>query len=142
MNRHDAGVCSIKSSPHSPHLVVTGSYDEYIRLWDSRNLGQPLQKLQLGGGVWRIKWHPIHAGIIGVAGMRSGVHLLHLDQSEGLRRRCAGSPVSDKQNCTITKDINLLPMASTGVRCPSIPRSSCRAPFMTTRSMFGMPLLC
>ena len=34
------------------------SYDGFIRLYDARKPLIPLTELDMGGGVWRIKWHP------------------------------------------------------------------------------------
>lgn len=35
--------------------VMVGSYDEKICIYDTRNLKQSLNELNLGGGIWRIK---------------------------------------------------------------------------------------
>jgi diphthamide biosynthesis protein 7 len=40
-------------------MFAAGSYDEYVRLYDSRMLHRPLWNVYVGGGVWRIKWHPM-----------------------------------------------------------------------------------
>lgn len=37
---------------------MTRSYDEQLLLWDVRQLGSPMARAQLGGGVWRIRWLP------------------------------------------------------------------------------------
>jgi hypothetical protein len=57
---HGSGVCTVSPSPHEPHVVVTGSYDESVRLWDVRQLVKPLLVAQAGtgGGNWRLRWHP------------------------------------------------------------------------------------
>lgn len=44
---HGAGVCCIASSPQQEHCLVTGSYDEHIRLWDTRNISRPIQIAQV-----------------------------------------------------------------------------------------------
>lgn len=52
---HEAGVTAIL--PLSDVLVVTGSYDDHIRLLFTPVVGrrQTLASLNLGGGVWRLK---------------------------------------------------------------------------------------
>ena len=49
---HDAGVTSIL--PVSDSLVLTGSYDNHLRLFDYRNFRRPVCSVDLDGGVWRI----------------------------------------------------------------------------------------
>ena len=38
-------MCCISSSPHKEHLLVTGSYDESLRLWDSRKITVPVREV-------------------------------------------------------------------------------------------------
>ena len=54
----EAGVTAISSHPSLDNIFAVGSYDEHIRLYDYRKLDAPLSKVPVGGGVWRIKWHP------------------------------------------------------------------------------------
>jgi len=56
--RFESGVTTIQSHPHIEHLVAVGSYDEKVRLFDTRVPLRPLQEAHVGGGVWRVKWHP------------------------------------------------------------------------------------
>lgn len=50
---HTAGVTSILS--FDENRLITGSYDETLRIFDTRNWRQPLHELMLFGGIWRIK---------------------------------------------------------------------------------------
>lgn len=76
----DAGVTSIAPHPRHEHLVAVGSYDETMAVYDVR-LPRPLlyrSHKKLGGGIWRIKWHPITDHRLLVAAMHSGCRVLNL----------------------------------------------------------------
>lgn len=71
---HTMGVCCMESSPHEEHVLATGSYDEKIRVWDMRNLCLPVltRDVCVGGGVWRVKWHPTDPTLLLSAAMHGG----------------------------------------------------------------------
>jgi len=77
---HSAGVTSIKWNPFVEHVVATGSYDECLRIWDERYMSKgPVSELPgLGGGIWRLKWHPLEAesSLLAAACMLGGVHVI------------------------------------------------------------------
>ncbi|KAI8901421.1 WD40-repeat-containing domain protein [Globomyces pollinis-pini] len=79
---HEAGVCTISSHPNMPNILATGSYDEHVRIWDTRNIRQPLTSHSTGGGVWRIKWHPIDPSLLIAASMYNGFHILSYKENE------------------------------------------------------------
>ncbi|KAF8489573.1 WD40-repeat-containing domain protein [Gautieria morchelliformis] len=56
--RFDAGVTTIQSNPHLQYTLAVGSYDSTVRLFDTRQLSRPVTHAQVGGGAWRVKWHP------------------------------------------------------------------------------------
>lgn len=80
---HNAGVCFVTCNPFKENQVLTGSYDECIRVWDTRNLRrQPLFERNLGGGVWKVKWHSKKPNIITVPCMYNGLKILGIDKNE------------------------------------------------------------
>eukprot|EP01133_Synstelium_polycarpum_P003669 gene3669-4223_t len=80
--RCDMGVTSIHSHPTHQHIVAQGSYDELLRVWDLRAMRQPLSTTEsLGGGVWRIKWHPTLPDRVVTACMAGGFHIIKYDES-------------------------------------------------------------
>jgi len=56
--RFDAGVTCVQSHPNIEHLIAVGSYDASVRLFDSRKPLKPITQADVGGGAWRVKWHP------------------------------------------------------------------------------------
>ncbi|KAI0221667.1 hypothetical protein L0F63_000491 [Massospora cicadina] len=83
---HQMGVCSIQANPHWEHIIATGSYDATLRIFDTRKLTTPIQELKVGGGVWRVKWHPTSPSTLLLAAMHDGVHIANANldaQAEG-----------------------------------------------------------
>ncbi|KAJ7706171.1 WD40-repeat-containing domain protein [Mycena rosella] len=56
--RFDAGITTIQSHPHVENVFAVGSYDNTVRLFDKRKMLVPVTQVDVGGGAWRVKWHP------------------------------------------------------------------------------------
>uniref|UniRef100_A0A915DL83 methylated diphthine methylhydrolase n=1 Tax=Ditylenchus dipsaci TaxID=166011 RepID=A0A915DL83_9BILA len=52
---HSSGVTFVKNSVCNSHHLITGSYDEYLRIFDTRNIKNPLKEIKLNGGVWHVE---------------------------------------------------------------------------------------
>lgn len=76
---HDAGVTAISCNPLREHVLATGSYDENVRIWDTRNFKTPVSTLGTGGGVWRLKWHHADPELLLAACMYNGFQVLKID---------------------------------------------------------------
>jgi len=93
MMSFEAGVTAVQSNPHVEHLLAVGSYDAVVRLFDARNIREPLITANAGGGAWRVKWHPDirRKTDLLVACMHDGFKVVHfetqpvpcVEQSEG-----------------------------------------------------------
>lgn len=85
LKHFEAGVTVVAPHPRQPNLVACGSYDETICLYDIRYLSpqKPLgRSAPLGGGIWRIKWHPIDDCQMLVAAMHGGCRIVQIDNLE------------------------------------------------------------
>jgi len=76
-NEFEAGVTAVSYHPSLEHIFASGSYDESLRIWDMRKLQTPLSKIEsVGGGVWRIKWHPEDGTKMLIGAMHGGCRLV------------------------------------------------------------------
>ena len=48
VKRHNAGVTSAQWHPRLEHVFASGSYDEFVRIWDDRMLVKPLLEIHTG----------------------------------------------------------------------------------------------
>lgn len=82
---HNMGVCCIAQNPSDGNMLLTGSYDEFLRVWDVRSTVKPVNEksLNLGGGVWRIKYHPSIADVVLAACMHNGFAIVKLGTGDG-----------------------------------------------------------
>lgn len=69
-----------------------GSYDESVSVFDTRRLKSPVSRCSVGGGVWRLKWHPRHPKLLLAASMDAGFTVLKYDHSLSAFDTEAASP--------------------------------------------------
>ncbi|KAJ7092733.1 WD40-repeat-containing domain protein [Mycena epipterygia] len=77
--RFEAGITTIQSHPHVENLFAVGSYDNTVRLFDKRKMSVPVTQVDVGGGAWRVKWHPsaTRKDDLLVACMHDGFKVVH-----------------------------------------------------------------
>ncbi|KAI9906334.1 hypothetical protein PsorP6_003427 [Peronosclerospora sorghi] len=95
--QYSMGICSIQSHPHDPHVVAVGSYDQRVAVWDHRNMTTPLVVHDTGGGVWRLKWHPVesHKDLLLAACMHNGFQVLELAADKSKLHKAASYDCHD-----------------------------------------------
>ncbi|PWA03203.1 hypothetical protein BB558_000635 [Smittium angustum] len=81
---HEMGVCSIQSNPLKENIVASGSYDEKVCVWDTRQFKKPISETNVGGGIWRLKWNPSNPEYLLAAAIFNGVFVLKHDGSDKL----------------------------------------------------------
>ena len=83
INWHQAGVTAIEHHPFRENLFASGSYDEYVCVWDKRHLCKPILEHRItGGGIWSIRWHPQDASKMLLSCMHEGFHILSMNATE------------------------------------------------------------
>ncbi|KDR84997.1 hypothetical protein GALMADRAFT_54096 [Galerina marginata CBS 339.88] len=85
--RFEAGVTSIQSHPYVEHILAVGSYNNAVHIFDARKMTATVAQVDVGGGAWRVKWHPSERRKqdLLVACMHDGFKVIHFDAaSDGL----------------------------------------------------------
>lgn len=75
----EGGVTTLQSSHIRQHLWAVGSYDGKLRLFDARSTYRPISETDMGGGIWRVKWHPTDAARLLLGCMHDGFKIVRLD---------------------------------------------------------------
>jgi hypothetical protein len=96
----EAGVTVLSPHPRRPHLLMVGSYDETIALYDVRYVSSNSKPKALfhsdaiGGGIWRGKWHPKDDNRMLIAAMHGGCRVVRFAD-----HLIAPNTVADKDEC-------------------------------------------
>lgn len=94
LNFFKSGATCASHHPRHEHLVACGSYDERVCIYDIRYLSQkPLFRSDsLGGGIWRLKWHPYSDQKLLVSAMHGGCLVLRVSQDVGVESGIVDAP--------------------------------------------------
>lgn len=78
---HDDNVNCLSFNPFNEFLVVTGSSDTTVKLWDLRNLDQHVAKFEgHNDGVFQVMWSPFNESILGSCSSDRRVHVWDLSR--------------------------------------------------------------
>ncbi|KAH8386527.1 hypothetical protein KR093_001076 [Drosophila rubida] len=75
---HSAGVTALLSHPQHEHMLMTGSYDDILRVFDTRAMKRSVAAINLDGGIWRLKAHPKRNDLILAACMYTNFNVVDL----------------------------------------------------------------
>lgn len=62
-----------------PHADPYRSYDAHVRIFDRRKPLVPLLDHDVGGGIWRLKWHASRSERLLVAAMHGGFRVVDFE---------------------------------------------------------------
>jgi diphthamide biosynthesis protein 7 len=84
LKNFEAGVTVISPHPRIDNVVACGSYDETVAIFDLRKVSnqepKPLcHSKSMGGGLWRIKWHPSNDNQLLLGAMHGGCRVVQLN---------------------------------------------------------------
>jgi diphthamide biosynthesis protein 7 len=91
LKHFEAGATVLSPHPRREHMVACGSYDESMALLDLRMMvaadeNHPPKLLchtdPLGGGLWRMKWHPLDDDRLLLGAMHGGCRVVKLNGME------------------------------------------------------------
>lgn len=81
---HDGvGVTCVTRRPGKEHELWSGGYDDMLKMWDLRHMRNAVEEVNVGGGVWRIQWHPRRKDVALVAAMYDGAKVVKVGE-EGM----------------------------------------------------------
>lgn len=95
----DAGVTVLSPHPRKEYWLACGSYDETVAILDLRMISSDqgprtlCHSDPLGGGIWRIKWHPNNNYRLLLGAMHGGCRVVDL--------QVEGSNVDDKESIVL-----------------------------------------
>ncbi|EGG11342.1 uncharacterized protein MELLADRAFT_102236 [Melampsora larici-populina 98AG31] len=78
----EGGVTAVRSHHLREHIYAVGSYDAHLRIFDKRYISKPICDYDVGGGIWRLKWHPTQANHLLVAAMHNGFAVMDIPESD------------------------------------------------------------
>jgi WD40 repeat protein len=82
LHGHSSAVCAVDQDSSS-RLVVSASFDEYVRLWDT-HVAQCVGKYHVESPIWDVKFHPM-SYYFAAATMANSIHVFSIDRKAPVR---------------------------------------------------------
>lgn len=81
MFAHAAEVNCLAFSPYSEFLIITGSADKHVHLWDMRNMKDKLHAFEgHNDEVYQVQWSPHNETILGSSSADRRLHVWDLSK--------------------------------------------------------------